>query len=387
MKTNPKSISIIGSTGSIGRSTLRVLKAHPGKFQVIGLAARQNAEELFEQAIEFKPKIVCLYDTEKALWLEKKLNKLKIRLVTGADGLSEISQHPDVEQVIFAAVGAVGLQSIFDAVNAGKNVAVANKEPLVMAGELLMEHVKERKVHFIPIDSEHSGLWQCLEGRSKKEVSKLFLTSSGGPFLKNKISMNRVTPEKALKHPKWKMGPKITIDSATLMNKGLEVIEAANLFGMSAEQIGVLIHPQAVVHALIEFVDGSILAQLGITDMRLPIQYALSYPSRLVNTLPTLDLTKEANFEFLKPDTRRFPCLELGFEAARLKGTMPTVLNAANEVAVDQFLGRKIKFTDIAKIIEKTMKRHRNQKNPNLNQIIETDTQAREEAARIVAQC
>ncbi len=387
MKKNCKPISIIGSTGSIGQSTIRVLKAHPGKFRITGLAARSNAEALFEQAAEFRPQVVCLYETEKAAWLEKKLSKLKIKLVTGPEGLSAVSCQPDVEQVIFAAVGAVGLKSIFDAVNAGKDVAVANKEPLVMAGELLMRRVKEKNVNFLPIDSEHSGLWQCLEGRPKESVGKLFLTSSGGPFLDKSISLKNVTPEKALKHPKWKMGPKITVDSATLMNKGLEVIEAANLFGVPVDQIGVLIHPQAVVHALIEFVDGSILAQLGITDMRLPIQYALSYPSRLVNTLPTLDLTQEANFEFKKPDTKRFPCLRFGYEAKRAGGTMPAVLNAANEVAVDKFLSREIGFTDIPKIIEKTLEHHRPQKNPSLEQIIEADLGAREEAERFAATC
>jgi len=382
-----KAISIIGSTGSIGQSTLRVLKAHPGKFKVIGLAAKNNAEALLDQAIELKPKIVCLYETEKALWLEKKLKKLNIKLATGETGLSAVGCHPDVEQVIFAAVGAVGLKSIFDAVDAGKDVAVANKEPLVMAGELLMKRVKKEGVHFLPIDSEHSGLWQCLEGRPKETINKLFLTSSGGPFLKGKRSLRYVTPEKALKHPKWKMGPKITVDSATLMNKGLEVIEAANLFGVPVGRIGVLIHPQAVVHALIEFVDGSILAQMGITDMRLPIQYALSYPSRLVNTLPTLDLTREANFEFLKPDTKRFPCLELGYEAKRIGGTMPAVLNAANEIAVQKFLDRKIRFTHIANTIEKVMNRHKPRQNPSLNQIIESDVWAREEAERFTLTC
>lgn len=387
MKRTTKAISIIGSTGSIGQSTLRVLEAHPGKFKVIGLAAKSNAEALLDQAIRFKPKMVCLYETEKALWLEAKLKKLNIKLVVGDEGLSEISCHPDVEQVIFAAVGAVGLKSLFDAVEAGKNVAVANKEPLVMAGELLMQRVKEKGVYFLPIDSEHSGLWQCLEGKSKESIGKLFLTSSGGPFLKNTGSLKNITPEKALKHPKWKMGPKITIDSATLMNKGLEVIEAANLFDMPVGRVGVLIHPQAVVHALIEFVDGSILAQMGITDMRLPIQYALSYPSRLVNTLPTLDLTREANFEFKKPDFKRFPCLEFGYAAKRAGGTMPAVLNAANEIAVDKFLDRKIGFTDIPKTIEKVMHRHIPRKNPSLNQIIESDIWAREEAERVTRTC
>ncbi len=375
-----KKISIIGSTGSIGTNTLRVLRAHPGHFKVVTLAARNNAALLLKQAIEFKPKRVCLYESEKAGWLSKQLRPHKIEVVTGLDGLIDVSSEKSAEQVIFALVGAVGLRPIFAAVEAGKNIAVANKEPLVMAGELLMKRVKQKKVQLIPIDSEHSGLWQCLEGRSKESVQKLVLTSSGGPFLRRKNAFHKITPREALKHPRWKMGAKITIDSATLMNKALEVIEASNLFGMPAKQISVVIHPQAIIHALIEFVDGSHLAQLGITDMRLPIQYALSYPARLNNSIPRLELNKLEKIEFFKPDLRRFPTLKLGYEAAESGGTMPAVLNAANEIAVQYFLEERIPFPSIHEVILKTMRSHRRIENSALDDILQADGWARAHA-------
>jgi len=374
-----KQIAIIGSTGSIGMNTLRVVRAHPGKFRISALAARRNADELVRQAKEFRPKVVCLYENEKARWLESKLNRFHIKVVTGDQGLVEASTHPEIDQVIFSLVGGVGLKPIFAAVEAGKHVAVANKEPLVMAGELLMRRVKKKQVKLLPIDSEHSGLWQCLDGKPRETVKKLILTSSGGPFLGRRESFERIRPKEALKHPRWKMGPKITIDSATLMNKGLEVIEASNLFEVPVGQIDVVIHPEALIHALIEFVDGSHLAQLGITDMRLPIQYALGYPDRLINSLPELELTKISRVHFFKPDFKRFPCLELGYEAKRAGGSMPAVLNAANEVAVQKFLDLKIKFTKIPHVISKTMKRHAARQNPTLADILEADRWARNE--------
>ena len=375
-----KKISIIGSTGSIGMNTLRVLRAHPDHFQVVALAARTQAKELFRQALEFHPEIVCIYDQEKFAWLRDQLRPHRIQVVSGEDGLLEVSSHPEAEQVIFALVGAVGLRPIFAAVQARKHVAIANKEPLVMAGELLMDQVKKEGVKLLPIDSEHSGLWQCLEGRTKSAVKKLVLTSSGGPFWKRKKAFRNISPSEALKHPRWKMGPKITIDSATLMNKGLEVIEASNLFEVPADRVDVVIHPEAIIHALIEFVDGSHLAQLGITDMRLPIQYALSYPDRLVNSIPSLELTQLKAMRFFKPDRKKFPCLELGYEAKRIGGTMPAVLNAANEVAVRKFLGGEIKFPKIYQIILKSMKKHTPVKNPVLADILDADQWAREEA-------
>ena len=376
----PKPIVIVGSTGSIGTNTLRVVRAHPGKFEIVGLAARRNAELLLRQAMEFRPRLVCLYESKQAFWLSGKLKRFGVRVVTGDDGLLEVSTMSQARQIIFSVVGAVGLGPIFSAIQAGKDIAVANKEPLVMAGELLMQQIRAKKVLFMPIDSEHSGLWQCLEGHPRHTIQKLILTSSGGPFFQKKLAFSRITPEQALRHPKWRMGPKITIDSATLMNKGLEVIEASNLFEMPVDKVDVVIHPEATVHALVEFVDGSQIAQLGITDMRLPIQYALSYPSRLVNTLPTLELTKQNTLHFFKPNWNRFPCLSLGYQAKRAGGTMPAVLNAANEIAVEKFLNRTISFTKIPSVIESVMTKHKNQKEPSLNDILSADRWARAEA-------
>lgn len=374
-----KKIAIIGSTGSVGTNTLRVIEAHPKELQVSVLAANQNAKLLFEQAKKFRPKLVCLFNSEHALWLQAKLKPLRIKTVTGEDGLIEASTYPGAAQVVFSMVGARGLKPIFAALQKGKTVAVANKEPLVMAGELLQKIARQHGGQILPIDSEHSGLWQCMEGKSKNSIRKLILTSSGGPFFNRSINFKQVTPKQALRHPKWKMGPKITIDSATLMNKGLEVIEAANLFDVSLNQVEVLIHPEAVIHALIEFVDGSQLAQLGITDMRLPIQYALSYPERL-NGLPGLNLTDIGGFHFYRPDLKRFPCLALGYEAKRRGGTMPAVLNAANEVAVQKFLNGQLNFSLIPKVIERAMNRHRLIPNPTLDQILAVDQSIRKEA-------
>ncbi len=375
-----RQISIIGSTGSIGANTLRVVEAHPKELGVVALAARQNAELLFTQAKKFRPELVCLFEEDQASALEKRLKPLGIRLVTGEAGLIAASTISNAEKIVFAMAGSLGLKPILAALQAGKIVAVANKEPLVMAGGLLLKEAEKSGGQLIPIDSEHSGLWQCLEGRAKQTVKKLILTSSGGPFFGRKIDFRKITARQALHHPRWKMGPKITIDSATLMNKGLEVIEATNLFGVSVDQVDVMIHPEAVVHALIEFVDGSQLAQLGITDMRLPIQYALSYPSRFVNSIPSLNLTAVRKFHFFKPDFKRFPCLELGYEAKRRGGTMPAALNAANEVAVRKFLDGSSRFPEIPKTIEQVMARHRPVPNPTLNQILEVDQWARAQA-------
>jgi 1-deoxy-D-xylulose-5-phosphate reductoisomerase len=303
-------------------------------------------------------------------------------LVTGDEGLLEVSTLKEVRQVIFALVGAKGLNPIFHAIRAGKDVAIANKEPLVMAGELLMREAAKRKVRLLPIDSEHSGLWQCLEGRNITTVRKLMLTSSGGPFRTWDKSLAKVTIKDALKHPKWRMGPKITVDSATLMNKGLEVIEASNLFKLEVNRIEVLIHPEAVIHALVEFIDGSHLAQLAVTDMRLPIQYAMSYPGRLNHLFPSLDLTQTGPLHFEKPNFRRFPCLSFGYEAGKRGGTLPAVVNGANESAVDLFLQGKISFLGIPRIVERVMTRHRLKVNPTLADILEADHWSREEVMK-----
>lgn len=371
-----KRISILGSTGSIGKSALQILRAHPNHFKVEALAANQNAAELAQQALEFKPSMVCLFDPFRAGELKARLAGKKIKIVTGPDGLDEAASLPGADLVLFAIVGAIGLRPIFAAVKKGKNVAVANKEPLVMAGRQLMAEAAKRGVSIFPVDSEHSGLWQCLEGKKAGSIRKLILTSSGGPFREFKGSLTKVKPEQALKHPRWKMGPKITIDSATLMNKGLEVIEAVNLFNMPAAQVDVLVHPESVIHAIVEFVDGSQLAHMGITDMRLPIQYAFTYPERL-DSLPSLNLAELRSFHFEKPDSKRFPCLELGYEAIRRAGSAPAVLNAANEVAVESFLKNEISFTQIPKIIENTMLKHRTVRHPELEDLIESDRWAR----------
>lgn len=378
-----KRISILGSTGSIGKSALQILRAHPRHFKVEALAAKKNAAELAAQAIEFKPSVVCIYDEEQVSVLRSLLAGKRIRIVTGPQGLEEVATLAQTDVALFAIVGAIGLQPIFAAVKKGKTVAIANKEPLVMAGRELMREAALRKSTVIPVDSEHSGMWQCLEGKKADSIKKLILTSSGGPFRTHKGSLAKVKPEQALKHPRWKMGPKITIDSATLMNKGLEVIEAVNLFAMPPEKVGVLIHPESVIHALVEFVDGSQLAHLGITDMRLPIQYAFTYPERL-DSLPSLNLAELRSFNFEKPDMKKFPCLELGYEAAYASGSLPAVLNAANEIAVESFLNEEISFSQIPKIIEKSMRKHRVIKNPSIETLVEADAWARNYAKELI---
>lgn len=378
-----KHLSILGSTGSVGENTLRVVRIHSERFSVKALAVHKNIEKLYEQAVEFRPKVVCVYDPEKAREAIPKFKRLKIRVVTGDEGLQEVATLAGVHQVICAMVGAVGLKPIFAAVHAKKTVAIANKEPLVMAGKILLEAAERAGVAVLPIDSEHSALWQCLEHHDPAFVKKLIITSSGGPFRNWRGSLAKITPAQALNHPKWKMGPKITVDSATMMNKGLEVIEAANLFRVPAGKIGVLVHPEAIVHAMVEFVDGSHLAHLGVTDMRLPIQYALSYPDRLQDPLPHLDLTQLATLSFEKPNLKRFPCLELGYTASKIGGTMPTVLNAANEVAVQAFLNGSIGFLGIPKVIEKTMRAHSLVYKPVLADVFAADAWARETAEEL----
>jgi len=378
-----KAITVVGSTGSIGRKVLEIVRTHPDRFRIVALAARQNTKFLLRQAEEFRPRMVCLFETERATEIQVPLKRMGVKLVTGPEGLLEISELKESEQVIFSLVGATGLKPILRAVRRKKNVAVANKEPLVMAGELLVAEAERQEVELLPIDSEHSGLWQCLEGRNRESVRKLILTSSGGPFRTRKTSFATVTVKEALRHPRWKMGPKITIDSATLMNKGLEVIEAANLFKLPVGRIEVLIHPEALVHALVEFIDGSCLAQMAVTDMRIPIQYALSFPERLNHLRGSLDLAKIGELHFERADVRRFPCLEFGYEAKRRGGTLPAVVNAANEVAVSAFLAGEIGFLGIPSIIEKVMGKHRAKKNPSLDDILQADHWAREEADKV----
>jgi 1-deoxy-D-xylulose-5-phosphate reductoisomerase len=355
-----KNIVILGSTGSIGKQTIEVIKTHPHEFRAVGLSGRSNVELLAEQARDLKPIAVAMSDSAAARQLSFLLKDTPIRVLEGAVGLEELAVTAEAHLVVNALVGSVGLLPTLRAIGAGKDVALANKESLVAGGELVMPLVKKRKTLLIPIDSEHNALFQCLLGEEISNVRRIILTGSGGPFRgKKKRDLKKVTVEEALAHPRWKMGRKITVDSATLINKGLEVIEAHHLFGMSYEKIEVVIHPQSILHSLVEFLDGSLKAQLGFTDMRIPIQYALSYPGRLTSSLVGLDLVELGNLTFESPDWETFTGLSLAFEAGKRGGTYPAVLNAANEEAVASFLAGEIGFLQIPEIIEEVLSRHR----------------------------
>lgn len=370
-----KYISILGSTGSIGRQTLEIVREHKDKLKVTALAACSNIKLLEEQIREFEPSLVCVYNEDKARQLKASVGDLPVRIVTGMDGLVACGTEPAADTVVTAVVGMIGIRPTIEAIKAGKNIALANKETLVTAGHIIMPLVKEKGVSILPVDSEHSAIFQSLNGEDKKRVSKIILTASGGPFRGKRLSdLYNVKPDDALTHPNWVMGKKITIDSATMVNKGLEVMEAAWLFDVRIEQIQVLVHPQSVIHSMVEYIDGSIIAQMGMPDMRLPIQYALLYPERdRLDVGKKLDFIKVGQLTFEEPDMETFLGLKLGIEAGKLGGSMPTVYNAANEWAVAAFLEGKIGFTDIAAIIEASMKQHRLIKNPTLEQILNTE--------------
>ncbi len=373
-----KKIAILGSGGSIGRATLEVIRQNKGYFKVSALAVNNNSSLLEEQVVEFKPKLTAVFDESRAGELNKKLS---VKVLFGDKGLEKISGAKEVDIVVVALPGAIALGAILAAIKAGKRIALANKEALVMAGGIIMSALKKSRAELIPIDSEQSAIFQCLLGYPRSQARGLYLTASGGPLYdipEKKFKYLKL--EKILNHPRWKMGKKITIDSATLMNKGLEVIEARWLFDIAVKDIKVLVHREAIVHSMVEFVDGAILAQLGATDMALPIQYALSYPSRLSNARHRLDFSKVGFLSFAAPNTKKFPCLDFAYSAGIRGGSAPTVLNAANEETVGAFLGKKINFTDIPKIIEKVMAKHRVINNPNLNEILEADNWARGEA-------
>ncbi len=369
-----KRVAVLGSTGSIGRQTLEVIDALPGHFSVIGLAGGRNTTLLAEQIAKFQPRFVFHQETKTP------------PPTTEYEFLpmEEIARHPEIDLVVVATSGKWGLKPTLAAVRAGKQVALSNKESLVMAGGIITAEAKSNSAQIIPVDSEHSAIWQCLEGETGK-VSKIILTASGGPFLHySKAKLAKVTPEQALQHPSWQMGNKVTIDSATLMNKGLEAIEARWLFDMHLDSISVLIHPQSIVHSMVEFADGSIKAQLGQPDMRLPIQYALSYPERLTNPhLPRLDWENMPELTFEPPDFGAFPCLRIAIEAGKQGGTYPAVLCGADEIAVQQFLAGKIKFTDIAKLVEQTLDEHKAVSNPSLEEIIAADDWARDKVTQL----
>jgi 1-deoxy-D-xylulose-5-phosphate reductoisomerase len=381
-----KAISILGSTGSIGCNTLKVVEHLAGEFRVVALGAGKNMEKLAEQIRQFQPELVAVESEECAEDLRRRIAKSKIqnpKIAVGETGLVEVAAHEAAQTVVSATVGAVGFVPTLRALEAGKRVALANKETLVMAGELMTRAARENGAEILPVDSEHNAIHQCLRGESRGEVRRLILTASGGPFrAKSKRQIENATRAEALNHPTWRMGDKVTIDSATLMNKGLEVIEARWLFDFSAAEIGVLVHPQSIVHSMVEMIDGSIIAQLGVTDMRHAIQYALTFPKRQPNCLPPLDFSKLAQLTFEEPDSEKFPCLALAYRALQIGGTMPAALNAANEIAVEAFLADKIRLSDVPKIIESVMNEHETKPVANLETVLKCDEQARRHALR-----
>ncbi len=377
-----KGVSILGSTGSIGTNTLRVVDRFPERFRVIGLAAGRSVDALSAQIRKYRPLIVSVLGSNQAATLRRDFPELDVR--SGVDGLVDVATHPEADFVVSATVGAVGLVPTLRAIKAGKSVGLANKETLVMAGELMTKAVAAAGATLLPVDSEHNAIHQCLDGRDQP-VKRIWLTASGGPFRTASLSeMRLATPERALQHPTWKMGPKITIDSATMMNKGLEIIEAYWLFDVSPEQVRVVVHPQSVIHSMVELEDGSLIAQLGVTDMRLPIQYALTYPERLDTGLPPLDLEAPLQLDLGPPDFERFACLRLAYEALSQGGTAPAVLNAANEVAVAAFLDERIGFLAIGETLQTTLARHDPKPARELETVLEADRWARECAEGLI---
>lgn len=374
-----KRITILGSTGSIGTQTLDVVIKNKDKFEVVAISANSSVDLLLEQILEFNPKYVAVYNEESANKLKNMIpNNIDIEVLSSMEGLVKICQLKEVDIVLTAVVGMIGLVPTMAAIKAKKTIALANKETLVTAGEIVMEEAKKNNVDILPVDSEHSAIFQCLNGERKKDVEKIILTASGGPFRgKSKEELINVTKNQALKHPNWDMGRKISIDSSTLMNKGLEVIEAKWLFDVDVEDIDIVVHPQSIIHSMVSFKDSSVMAQLGCPDMRLPIEYALTYPGRSETDFERLDLAKIATLTFEKPDMETFPCLQLAFKVLKLGGTYPTVLNAANEVLVNEFLDDKIGFYDIPYYIERSLEQHNNRSNPTLEDILEVDKETR----------
>jgi 1-deoxy-D-xylulose-5-phosphate reductoisomerase len=381
-----KKISILGSTGFIGTSTLKIIAAFPDRFKVVGLAAGKNIDRLSQQIQSFKPELVSVSDK---VWSEKLKElipaNIPVRILSNQSGMIKVATHPEADLVVSAMVGSVGLIPTMAAIKSGKRVALANKETLIVAGRLVMEEARARGVEIIPIDSEHSAIFQALKGNKKEDVSRIILTASGGPFLNldPKASAN-ITPEEALRHPVWEMGKKITIDSATLMNKGLEIIEAHWLFGFPPEDIKVVIHPQSIIHSMVEYCDGSIIAQMSIPDMRIPISYALMYPERLKAELPSLSLAEVGKLTFIQPNEEQFPALKLAYQALREEESLSAVLNGANEVAVEAFLQKRITFPDILSVIERTMDCHTPQKLRDITESIEINTWAQKTARKII---
>ena len=377
---NRKRVVILGATGSIGESALTVARDIPERMEIVGLAAKSNAQKLAAAANEVRPESVCLVDETQLDVLRKALD-YEPRIFSGEAGLVEIACLTNVDMVLVAIVGTGGLRPALAAIKAGKDLAVASKEILVMAGEIVMREARDNRVHVLPVDSEHNAIFQCLEGKQPADVRRIILTASGGPFRETlRAGFDSITPEQALKHPTWNMGPKITIDSATLFNKGLEMIEAHWLFGVEMERVEVVIHPQSIVHSMVEFTDGSTLAQLSYSNMCFPIQYAVTWPDRVPNSLPPLDFSKLSKLEFSTPRYDDFPALSLARRAGETGGTLPAVMNAANEIAVSAFLDRKVRFPEIWRIVEQVMNQHTPVAHPDLDAILGADQWARAQA-------
>ncbi len=372
-----KKLSILGSTGSIGTQTLEVVRNN-GDIRVTALAAGSNIALLEKQIREFRPSLACVWDPEKAKELKTAVADLPVRVVSGMDGLLEAAVEPEAQIAVTAVVGMIGIRPTIAAMEAGKDIALANKETLVTAGHLIMPLAREKGVRILPVDSEHSAVFQCLNGENRRQIHKILLTASGGPFRGRTMDeMKNVTVEDALKHPNWSMGKKITIDSSTMVNKGLEVMEARWLFDVEMDQIQVVIQPKSIIHSMVEFEDGAVMAQLGTPDMKLPIQYALYYPERRFLPGERLDFWKLNQISFEKPDFDNFPGLKLAYEAGKTGGSLPTVYNAANEFAVSEFLNRRISYTDIPRMIEKAMRNHKTVMNPTVAQILEAEEETR----------
>lgn len=384
-----KKVAILGSTGSIGVNALNVIREMPDKLSVFGLAANSNVSLVAKQAVEFGAKAVSMFEPDAAQDLKSRLNGAAKHLAAGVQGLCDMAAHPDVDVVLTSLVGGVGFAPLLAAIRAGKIVALANKEPMVMAGAQFMREAERWGARIVPVDSEPSAIFQCVQGLNPdpkaavalKTIRRVILTASGGAFAKHKGDLSKVTPEQALKHPTWKMGRKITIDCATLMNKGFELIEIMNLFALKREQVEIVIHPQSIFHSGVEFSDGSVLAQMGVPDMKLPIQYGMTFPERAGRVIEPLDLVKAGALEFRAPDFSRFPCLGLAREAAQKGGGMPAVLNAADEIAVEAFLAHRIKFTDIPRVVEDAMAAYRVSGGlPSFQEVVEIDAWARAKA-------
>ena len=376
-----KNVVVLGSTGSIGRNALEVLSHFPEQFSLWGISTNVNVDLLEEQIRQFKPRLAVVTDEKSFRNFPRNFDT---EILSGPDGLKRLCTHPEVDLVINALVGSVGLMPSLDALESGKMLATANKESLVMAGEILIRKAKEKSTEIIPIDSEHSAIKQCLLSGKKNEVKRIILTASGGPFWeKSEEELSFITVKEALSHPTWEMGKKITVDSASLMNKGLEVIEAHWLFDVPPDRIKVVIHPQSIVHSMVEFADGSVIAQMSVPDMKLPLQYALFYPQRVYSPNTSLDLTQTRQLTFFQPDFDRFPCLKLAYQALKMGGTAPAVLNSANEVAVNAFLSRQIKFTDIYALLQKVLNEHQVKPGPNLDDILNADKWGRQKAEKL----